>query len=66
MDKKLYNTWMTIASLALAIIGLAFVLVSIFDSGAGTLVLTVGLLFITLGNLLNLIRMRQAKKDGNQ
>ena len=66
MDKKLYNTWMTIASLALAIIGLAFVLVSIFDSGAGTLVLTVGLLFIALGNLLNLIRMRQAKKDGNQ
>ena len=66
MDKKLYNTWMTIASLALAIIGLAFVLVSIFDSGAGTLMLTVGLLFIALGNLLNLIRMRQAKKDGNQ
>ncbi len=66
MDKKLYNTWMTITSLALAIIGLAFVLVSIFDSGAGTLVLTVGLLFIALGNLLNLIRMRQAKKDGNQ
>ena len=66
MDKKLYTTWMTIASLALAIIGLAFVLVSIFDSGAGTLVLTVGLLFIALGNLLNLIRMRQAKKDGNQ
>ena len=66
MDKKLYNTWMTIASLALSIIGLAFVLVSIFDSGAGTLVLTVGLLFIALGNLLNLIRMRQAKKDGNQ
>ena len=66
MDKKLYNTWMMITSLALAIIGLAFVLVSIFDSGAGTLVLTVGLLFISLGNLLNLIRMRQAKKDGNQ
>ena len=35
MDKKLYNTWMTITALVLGIIGLAFILVSIFDSGAG-------------------------------
>ena len=59
MDKKLYNTWMTITSLVLGILGLAFVLVSILDSGAGSSVLIVGLLFIVLGNLFNVIRMQQ-------
>ena len=59
MDKKLYNTWMTITSLVLGILGLAFVLVSIFDSGAGSSVLIVGLLFVVLGNLFNVIRMQQ-------
>ena len=44
MDKKLYNTWMTITALVLGIIGLAFILVSIFDSGAGSSVLIIGLL----------------------
>ena len=63
MDKKLYNTWMTITSLVLGILGLAFVLVSIFDSGAGNSVLIVGLLFVALGSLLNMIRMRQNKKS---
>ena len=46
MDKKLYNTWMTITALVLGIIGLAFILVSIFDSGAGSSVLIIGLLFV--------------------
>ena len=63
MDKKLYNTWMTVTSLVMAVIGLAFILVSIFDAGAGTSVLAVGLVFITLANLLNFIRIRQGKKE---
>ena len=63
MDKKLYNTWMTITSLVLGILGLAFILVSIFDSGAGSSVLIIGLLFVVLGNLLNVIRMRQGRKS---
>ena len=63
MDKKLYNTWMTVTSLVMAVIGLAFILVSIFDAGAGTSVLAVGLVFIALANLLNFIRIRQGKKE---
>ena len=63
MDKKLYNTWMTVTSLVMAVIGLAFILVSIFDAGAGTSVLAVGLAFIALANLLNFIRIRQGKKE---
>ncbi len=63
MDKKLYNTWMTVTSLALAIIGLAFILVSIFDPGASRLVLMIGLLFVAAGNLFNFIRTRQCRKS---
>ena len=63
MDRKLYNTWMTITGLVLGILGLAFVLVSIFDSGAGSSVLIIGLLFVVLGNLLNVIRMQQNRKN---
>ena len=62
MDKKLYNTWMTITSLVLAILGIAFILVSVFDSGAGSWALIIGLLFVVLGNLLNVIRMNQNRK----
>ena len=62
MDKKLYNTWMTITSMVLAILGIAFILVSIFDSGAGSWELIIGLLFVVLGNLLNVIRMNQNRK----
>ena len=63
MDKKLYSTWMNITCLALGIIGLAFVLTSIFDANADSTVLMVGLLFVAAGNVLNLIRLRQNKKD---
>ena len=63
MDKKLYNTWMTVTSLVMAVIGLAFILVSIFDAGTGTSVLAVGMAFIALANLLNFIRIRQGKKE---
>ena len=58
MDKKMYNTWMTITSLVLGIMGLIFILVSIFDEHADTWVLMVGLLFVAAGNLFNVIRMR--------
>lgn len=63
MDKKLYNMWMTITGLVLGILGLTFVLVSIFDAGAGSWALMIGLLFIALGNLLNVIRLQQNKKN---
>ena len=63
MDKKLYCTWMTVTSLVLGIMGLAFVLVSIFDAGASTSALMVGLLFIAAGNLFNVIRLGQKKKN---
>lgn len=62
MDKKIYNTWMTITSLVLGIMGLAFILVSVFDAGATKLVLIIGLLFVVLGNVLNYIRMRQNRE----
>jgi len=63
MDKKLYNTWMTVTCLVMAIIGLAFILVSIFDKGASGAALPVGLLFVVIGNLFNVIRLRQNKKN---
>ncbi len=63
MDKKLYNTWMTITCLVLGIIGLAFILTSVFDANADRTVLMAGLLFVALGNILNLARLRQNKKN---
>ena len=63
MDKKLYNTWMTVTSLVMGIIGLAFILVSIFDTGASASVLMVGMLFMVAGNLFNVIRLQQNKKS---
>ena len=59
MDKTL---WMTITSLVMGIMGFAFILVSIFDSGAGNSVLMIGMLFVALGNLLNAIRIRRNKR----
>ena len=63
MDKKLYNIWMTVTALALGIVGFVFVLTSIFDANAGSSVLMVGLLFVAAGNILNLVRLRQRKKN---
>ena len=63
MEKKLYNPWMTVTSLVLGIMGLAIILVSIFDSGASTSVLMAGLLFIAAGNLFSVIRLQQNKKN---
>ena len=64
MDRKLYSTWMTIAALVLGLVGLAMILVSIFDSGAGTLALILGLLFVAAGTVLNIIRMRELRRSG--
>ena len=63
MEKKLYNTWMNITCLALGIIGLAFILTSIFDANADGTVLMIGLLFVAAGNILNWVRLRQNKKN---
>ena len=63
MDNRMFNTWTAVTSLVMGIIGLIFVLVSIFDTGATNLVLAVGLLFVAIGNLLNIYRVRQNKKN---
>jgi len=63
MNKTLYNTWMTITSLVSGIMGLAFILVSIFDESATKSVLIIGLLFVAAGSLFNGIRLRRNKKN---
>ncbi|MBQ6059947.1 MAG: hypothetical protein IJL36_00755 [Clostridia bacterium] len=62
MNSKLYKTSMTIAILVLGIAGIAFILVSILDENASRTFLTLGLLFVALGNVLNLIRMHRKEK----
>ena len=62
MNGKLYKTSMTIAILVLGIAGIAFILVSILDENASRTFLTFGLLFVALGNVLNLIRMHRKEK----
>jgi hypothetical protein len=43
--------------------GLAFILVSIFDESATKSVLIIGLLFVAAGSLFNGIRLRRNKKE---
>ena len=62
MNGKLYKTSMTIAILVLGIAGIAFILVSILDENASRTFLTLGLLFVALGNVLNLIRIHRKEK----
>jgi uncharacterized membrane protein len=62
MNGKLYKTSMTIAILVLGIAGIAFILVSIFDENASRTFLNLGLLFVALGNVLNLIRIHRKEK----
>ena len=62
MNGKLYKTSMTIAILVLGIAGIAFILVSIFDENASRTFLNLGLLFVALGNVLNLIRVHRKEK----
>ncbi|QTE67272.1 hypothetical protein JNO48_08620 [Clostridiales bacterium] len=64
MNGKLYKTSMTIAILVLGIAGIAFILVSILDENASRTFLTFGLLFVALGNVLNLIRIHRKEKAG--
>ena len=62
MNGKLYKTSVTIAILVLGIAGIAFILVSIFDENASRTFLNLGLLFVALGNVLNLIRIHRKEK----
>ena len=62
MNGKLYKTSMTIATLVLGIAGIVFILVSIFDENASRTFLNLGLLFVALGNVLNLIRIHRKEK----
>ena len=62
MNGKLYKKPMTIAILVLGIAGIVFILVSILDENASRTFLTFGLLFVALGNVLNLIRMHRKEK----
>ena len=62
MDKKTYNTRMAVASLILCLIGLIFILVSVFNAGATSTLLIVGFVFLTLGNMLNLVRIQRNQK----
>lgn len=63
MNKKLCSKWMIIASLVLGLAGLVFILVSVFDADASNGMLITGMLCITAGNLFNVIRMQQNRKD---
>ena len=62
MNGKLYKTSMTIATLVLGIAGIVFIMVSILDENASRTFLTLGLLFVALGNVLNLIRIHRKEK----
>ena len=64
MDRKRYNIWMAVISLVLGINGLAFILISIFKPDAGNIFLIIGLLSVALGSILNMIRIRQSKRNG--
>ena len=66
MNQKTINTWMNIIGLVLGIAGIVLILVSVFDETAGNTVLILGLLAVALGAVLNIFRMRQNRKAGNQ
>lgn len=66
MNRKTINTWMNIIGLVLGIAGIVLILVSVFDETAGNAVLILGLLAVALGTVLNIFRMRQDRKAGNQ
>ena len=66
MNQKTINTWMNIIGLVLGIAGIVLILISVFDETAGNTVLILGLLAVALGAVLNIFRMRQNRKAGNQ
>ena len=58
MNQKMINTWMNIIGLVLGIAGIVLILISVFDETAGNTV--------ALGSVINIFRMRQSRKAGNQ
>lgn len=66
MNQKMINTWMNIIGLVLGIAGIVLILISVFDETAGNTVLILGLLAVALGTVINIFRMRQDRKAGNQ
>ena len=66
MNQKTINTWMNIIGLVLGIAGIVLILISVFDETAGNTVLIIGLLAVALGTVINIFRMRQNRKAGNQ
>ncbi len=66
MNQKMINTWMNIIGLVLGIAGIVLILISVFDETAGNTVLILGLLAVALGTVINIFRMRQNRKAGNQ
>lgn len=66
MNQKMINTWMNIIGLVLGIAGIVLILISVFDETAGNTVLILGLLAVALGSVINIFRMRQNRKAGNQ
>ena len=66
MNQKMINTWMNIIGLVLGIAGIVLILISVFDETAGNTALILGLLAVALGSVINIFRMRQSRKAGNQ
>ena len=66
MNQKTINTWMNIIGLVLGVAGIVLILISVFDETAGNTVLILGLLAVALGSVINIFRMRQNRKAGNQ
>ena len=66
MNQKMINTWMNIIGLVLGIAGIVLILISVFDETAGNTVHILGLLAVALGSVINIFRMRQNRKAGNQ
>ena len=66
MNQKMINTWMNIIGLVFGIAGIVLILISVFDETAGNTVLILGLLAVALGTVINIFRMRQDRKAGNQ
>lgn len=66
MNQKMINTWMNIIGLVLGIAGIVLILISVFDETAGNTALILGLLAVALGSVINIFRMRQNRKAGNQ
>lgn len=61
MDKKTIQILFLISSIGLAIAGLIFILISIFDNEKSEWILPAGLFCVVLSNLFNIIRIIRYK-----